>query len=58
MALSYEGLAARDRLVLSTFAARGIPVSIGLGGGYCDPILQTVAAYVNTFREAKAVHRF
>ena len=58
MALSYQGLAARDRLVFKAFAARGIPLSFGIGGGYCDPIEQSVGAYVNTIREAKAVYRF
>lgn len=58
MALSYEGLAARDRLVFETFASRGIPLSFGIGGGYCDPIERSVAAYVNTVAAAKAVYRF
>ena len=58
MALSYAGLAARDRLVFETFAARGVPLSFGIGGGYCDPIEESVAAYVNTIAAAKAVHRF
>jgi acetoin utilization deacetylase AcuC-like enzyme len=58
MALSYQGLAARDRLVFETFAARGIPLSFGIGGGYCDPIEQSVTAYVNTVAAAKAVYRF
>jgi acetoin utilization deacetylase AcuC-like enzyme len=58
LALSYEGLAARDRLVFRTFASLGIPVSMAVGGGYCDPIELSVAAYVNTIEAAKAVHRF
>ena len=58
MALSYAGLAARDRLVFETFARQGIPLSFGIGGGYCDPIEQSVAAYVNTVRTAKAVYVF
>ena len=57
-ALSDAGLAARDRLVFETFARRGIPVSFGIGGGYCDPIEHTVAAYVGTVAAAKAVYRF
>lgn len=56
LALSYAGLAARDRLVLESFASRGIALSFGIGGGYCDPIERTVAAYVNTVAMAKAVH--
>lgn len=58
LALSYEGLAARDRLVFETFASRGIPVSMAVGGGYCDPIELSVAAYVNTIAAAKRVHGF
>ena len=58
LALSYSGLAARDRLVFETFAARGIPLSFGIGGGYCNPIEQSVAACVNTLAAAKAVHCF
>ena len=58
MALSHAGLAARDRLVFETFAERGIPLSFGIGGGYCDPIERSVAAYVNTVAAAKAVYRF
>ncbi len=58
LSLSYEGLAARDRLVFETFAKRGIPVSMGVGGGYCDPIELSVAAYVNTVAMAKDIHGF
>lgn len=58
LALSYEGLAARDRLVFETFAKLGAPVSMAVGGGYCDPIEGSIAAYVNTMRAAKAVHHF
>jgi acetoin utilization deacetylase AcuC-like enzyme len=58
LAISYEGLAARDRLVFETFAARGVPVSMAVGGGYCDPIEFSVTAYVNTIAAAKQVHGF
>ncbi len=58
LALSHEGLAVRDRLVFKTFAERGIAVSIGLGGGYCDPIDLSVAAYLNTIKAAKDIYRF
>jgi acetoin utilization deacetylase AcuC-like enzyme len=56
LSLSHAGLAARDRLVFETFAARGIPVSMAVGGGYCDPIERSVAANVNTIVEAEAVY--
>jgi acetoin utilization deacetylase AcuC-like enzyme len=58
LALSYEGLAARDRMVLETFAAAGVPVSFGVGGGYCEPIEQSVAAHVNMIRAAQDVYGF
>jgi acetoin utilization deacetylase AcuC-like enzyme len=58
LALSYAGLAARDHLVFATFASRGIPVSFGIGGGYCDPIELSVTAYVSTIAAAKAIHAF
>jgi len=57
LSLSYEGLMARDRLVFATFARAGIPVSMAIGGGYCDPISLSVAAYVNSIAAARAVYR-
>ena len=56
--LTYEGLMARDRMVLKTFAKAGIPLSLGIGGGYCDPIALSVEAYANSFAAAKAVYGF
>lgn len=58
LALTYEGLAARDRLVFTTFAKAGIPLSLGIGGGYCDPINLSVVAYANSFATAKSVYGF
>lgn len=58
MALTHEGLMARDRLVLSECKKRGLPVSLAIGGGYADPIEQSVAAYANTWRAAKEVWGF
>lgn len=51
--LSREGLAARDRIVLSACKRAGIPVSLALGGGYAQPIDLTVAAHVGTYRVVK-----
>lgn len=56
LALTHAGLMARDRLVFETFRARGVPVSIAVGGGYAEPITDSVEAYANTFRAACAVH--
>jgi acetoin utilization deacetylase AcuC-like enzyme len=56
LSLTQDGLMERDRFVLETFARRGIPMSIAIGGGYAKPIDLTVAAYANTFRVAAEVH--
>jgi acetoin utilization deacetylase AcuC-like enzyme len=55
--LTFEGLMERDRLVFEFFRRRGIPVSIAIGGGYADPITDSVEAYANTFRVAREVFR-
>jgi acetoin utilization deacetylase AcuC-like enzyme len=56
LALTHEGLKARDRRVIEGCASRGIPVVITLGGGYSDPIEHTVEAHANTFRIAAEVY--
>lgn len=53
MALSHQGLIARDRMVFGGAARRGIPLFMAIGGGYADPIELSVAAYVNSWRAAK-----
>ncbi len=58
LALTHDGLCARDRLVFETFRRRGVPVSIAIGGGYARPIEPTVVAYANTFRVARAVYGY
>ena len=58
MALTYAGLKARDDMVFRACLLHGVPVSMALGGGYCDPIDASVEAYANTYRAAKAVYRF
>lgn len=55
LALSPEGLLARDHRVLSFFASLAVPVVITLGGGYSDPIEGTADAHANTFRTAAAL---
>jgi acetoin utilization deacetylase AcuC-like enzyme len=49
MALTHRGLLERDRLVLGGARARGIPVSIAIGGGYAQPIEASVEAHANTW---------
>jgi acetoin utilization deacetylase AcuC-like enzyme len=55
IALTHRGLMARDRMVLGGAKARGVPVSIAIGGGYANPIEASVAAYANTWRVAREV---
>ena len=52
LALTLEGLAARDEMVLGRCAKLGVPVAIAAGGGYAEPIALSVAAYLGTFRTA------
>lgn len=49
LALTFEGLAQRDRLVFETARRAACPFVITLGGGYADPIGITVQAHANTF---------
>ena len=58
MNMSLNGVMARDRLVLSACKTRKIPVSMGIGGGYSDPIETSVEAYVNTYRVARDIYQY
>jgi acetoin utilization deacetylase AcuC-like enzyme len=53
--LSLAGLATRDRRVFQFCRDRALPVAIAIGGGYADPISDSVDAYANTFRVGMAV---
>lgn len=58
LSLSKKGLARRDRLVFETCRERGVPVALTMGGGYADPIEDTVDIHFATLREAwRARHR-
>jgi acetoin utilization deacetylase AcuC-like enzyme len=50
LALSKEGLAARDTLIRDTLAAAGVPVCLTLAGGYAEDIRDTVDVNVSTLR--------
>src|SRR5439155_23745876 len=52
LALSFEGLEARDRRVLEGCASRGIPAVVTLGGGYARDRDDTVRIHVATCRIA------
>ncbi len=53
--LTFQGLMARDELVLAFARRSGIPVSLALGGGYAKPIELSVRAYANTYRVARRI---
>ncbi|WP_035054175.1 histone deacetylase family protein [Andreprevotia chitinilytica] len=56
LALSKDGLARRDALVLDACARFGVPVALTMGGGYATPISDTVAIQAMTIQ--LAVNRF
>ncbi|MEM9168957.1 MAG: histone deacetylase [Pseudomonadota bacterium] len=56
LSMTHDGLMRRDEIVLSACKAHGLPVAMAIGGGYADPIDDSVAAYANTYRVAKAVY--
>ncbi|MEO1719184.1 MAG: histone deacetylase [Pseudomonadota bacterium] len=58
LALTFDGLYERDRMVCHFAHRRGIPLVIAIGGGYARPIDLTVTAYANTFRAARDVYGF
>jgi acetoin utilization deacetylase AcuC-like enzyme len=51
LALTKEGLAARDRLVRDTLRAAGVPVCVTLAGGYAERIRDTVDINLETVRK-------
>lgn len=55
LALSKEGLAARDRLVLERCRAAGLPIAITMAGGYARDIEDTVAIHLQTVCLAAAI---
>jgi acetoin utilization deacetylase AcuC-like enzyme len=56
LALTHEGLKARDRRVLQSIHESGIPLVVTLGGGYSKPIELTAEAHANTFRVAAEIY--
>lgn len=51
--LDYEDVENRDQMVFDFAKKNSLPLAMAIGGGYSDPIEQTVKAYVNTFKIAK-----
>ncbi|HEX5433441.1 MAG TPA: histone deacetylase [Candidatus Angelobacter sp.] len=52
LALTHEGLIARDRLVMESMRQSGIPLVLTSGGGYSRPIELSADAHANTYRTA------
>lgn len=52
LSLTFDGLAARDHLVLSRCRAADLPVAISMGGGYAPDIEAIVRIHAGTIREA------
>ena len=52
--MTREGLRHRDRLVIETVHAAGVPLVIVLAGGYARHLDDTIAIHVATIEEAKA----
>jgi len=55
LALTFDGLKHRDRLVFEMCRRYELPVVITLGGGYAEPVTRTVEAHANTFRTASEI---
>lgn len=56
LAVTHQGLIARDRAVFTACSTARVPLVILIGGGYADPITDTVTAYANTFRTMREVY--
>jgi acetoin utilization deacetylase AcuC-like enzyme len=55
LSLTFDGLMARDRLVLGRAVREKIPVAIVLAGGYAVSVEDTITIHANTARVAKEV---
>lgn len=53
LALTMEGLMARDRLVFEMALAHDVPVAVTLAGGYARNVRDTVAIHCNTVKTAR-----
>jgi acetoin utilization deacetylase AcuC-like enzyme len=57
LALTIDGLEARDRLVFEQLRKRGVPIAMTLAGGYARRVEDTVRIHVNTIRVAAEIAR-
>ncbi|MDX2287347.1 MAG: histone deacetylase [Hyphomicrobiaceae bacterium] len=58
LALTLQGLQARDEVVFRFCREQRLPVAVVIGGGYAEPIGISVAGYANTFRALRTVFGF
>lgn len=58
LSLTHAGLAARDLTVFRFARSRRLPVAFAIGGGYAEPITDTVEGYLGTVRAARDVFGF
>jgi acetoin utilization deacetylase AcuC-like enzyme len=56
LSLTLDGLRQRDVLVIGEAHRRGIPLVITLGGGYANPLEETVRASAQTFLTAAVIY--
>lgn len=54
--LSHAGLEQRDCMVFEFARSRDIPLVITMGGGYAEPIEDSIVAYANTYRVVNQVY--
>jgi acetoin utilization deacetylase AcuC-like enzyme len=55
LAMTFEGLKERDRLVIRTAVSRRIPVAVVLAGGYAQSVEDTITIHANTAAVAREV---
>jgi acetoin utilization deacetylase AcuC-like enzyme len=55
LSLTFEGLEERDRVVIRTARAHGVPVAIVLAGGYARDVEDTLTIHANTAKVAKEI---
>jgi acetoin utilization deacetylase AcuC-like enzyme len=53
--MTADGVGARDELVFRHIKKMGAPLALVLGGGYADPIGDTIAAHVRTYQALNMV---
>ncbi|MBI4467388.1 MAG: histone deacetylase [Acidobacteria bacterium] len=56
LALTKEGLAERDRIVIDAARSRGIPIAVTFAGGYARRVADTVDIHLNTIRSARKIY--